>query len=433
MHRRLSPIEQIMWIVDQVARQNFVMVSRLSKRIPESVLRQALDIIQDKFPPLKWKIKEEGEIPEFVTDGVPKIPLRIIKQKNEGHWIEETEKELDEPFPFKKGPLVRAVLLDSENQNKCDLLVTFCHVPTDGISSIMVIKNLLTVIAKLNRGEDINPGTPLDAPLPTLEILRDDLEFPPEESAANKSPYPVVELAPDTNVPVEKRRTRIIQKIFTETETSRLVTRCKEKNTSVHGVLCAAFFQAVIEQIRKFQNVPKVGPLSIGSYSPVNIRHLFKNYKEEDIGYYIGIAVHSQPIDEKASIWTEAVKVINSLKEEIKYGRHLSILSDVAKVLKNVSTPLQLARDLNNGNAPLVTTNLGRVDIPEEFGDFELEEFYFPGAIHFDAKCGLAIDVGTFRNRLHITFLYAEPYILQERANSIVESTMTRLMAALTK
>ena len=432
MRRLLSPIEHTMWLIDQVARQNFVMVLRLSKRIPESALRQALDIIQDKFPPLKWKIKE-GEVPEFVTEGVPRIPLRVIESKSEVHWIEETEKELDIPLPFGEGPLVRAILLDSIKQNKSDLLVTFCHVPTDGISSIMVIKNLLTVISKLIKGETVNLGSPLDNPLPTLELLKDDLEFPTEENADNETPYPVVELEPDKNVPVEKRRTRFIQKNLTETETNQLVARCKENNTSVHGVLCAAFLQTVVEQIRASQNVPKVGPLWIGSYSPVNIRHLFKNYKEEDIGYYIGIAVHSQPIDEKASIWTEAVKVIDSLKKEIHYGRHISILNDVASVLENVSTPLQLARDLNKENAPVVTTNLGRVDMPENFGEFELEEFYFPGAIHFDAKCGLAIDVGTFRNRLHITFLYAVPYISEERANSIVENTISRLIAAIGK
>ena len=60
MSRRLSPVEKAIWLVDQEVRQNFVMIARISHplgAITELNLRKSLDLVQEKYPPLKWKIK----------------------------------------------------------------------------------------------------------------------------------------------------------------------------------------------------------------------------------------------------------------------------------------------------------------------------------------------------------------------------------------
>ncbi|MFC2145906.1 hypothetical protein ACFLRT_00940 [Acidobacteriota bacterium] len=79
----------------------------------------------------------------------------------------------------------------------------------------------------------------------------------------------------------------------------------------------------------------------------------------------------------------------------------------------------------------MVVTNLGRLDIPQHYGDLKLEAIHAGGAMNCAARSGLAICVTTFRGRLTLNFLYAAPYISKQRANKIVESTMKRLREAI--
>ena len=100
MNRPLSAGEHLLWLIDQAVPQNFVMVARLSHlsgmltNLP-SLLRQALDILRQRYPSLNCQIKRgKAKVPGFVTGNVPKIPLRIIQRKGDDHWIEESENEI---------------------------------------------------------------------------------------------------------------------------------------------------------------------------------------------------------------------------------------------------------------------------------------------------------------------------------------------------
>jgi len=427
MSRKLSPIEYTNFVIDKLVCLNAVIIARVSGVLTESVLRKALDYVQAKYPPLKWKIKD-GEVPEFVTEGVPKIPLRIIQKRDDQQWIEETEKQMYEQCPYFQGPLVRMVQLISPDKNNCDLVMGCSHLTTDGISLVMVIKDLLSTAAKLSQGEAIHPPTPLPEPLPSTELLRKDLEFAPyplDEASIKALKSEILE--GDRRVPAEKRTTRVIHRALEEWETQKLVDRCRKENTTVHGVLCAAFLQAVVEQIRVQQKLPQKGPLMISCATSVDIRHHFIKPVEEDIGYYISFAVHYQQIDENAPIWPAAREIKNAILTEIKSGKDIEAILNVGEVWKKYSDYVEMVRALNNSNPPVGITNLGRLDIPQQFGDLKLENIHGVGAVSCSLRSGLAIAAATFRSRLNLNFLYAAPYILKQRVDIIIESTMKRL------
>jgi hypothetical protein len=428
MGRPLSYIEKTIWVVDLIARQNFVMVARVSGTLTEPVLRQALDLVQAKHPPLRWKIKE-SDPPEFVLDNVPKIPLRIIERKGDDHWIEEAEKEIDGAFPFTEGPFVRVVQLVSKDKEECDLLVSFCHIASDATSGVTIVNELLTIAGKLARGETVVPEAPLAIPPSSADALRKDLEFPPDPGLGDEEES--VELTPDVNVPPEERVTRIIFRTLSQSETKKLVAKCREQDTSVHGALCAAFFQAVMGEARKSPDVPDEGPLMISCLTPVGIRHLFTQSLEQDVGYYITFALHRQRIDENASLWNEARKVKQAIQEEVKYGRDIKAILNFGDFVKSFSNPIDLVREINSSNPPVVATNMGRLNIPEQFGDLKLQTLHYPVALHFDAKSGFSFSVTTFRGIMNIDFLYSDPYISRERAVKMVDDTMKRLKNAL--
>ncbi|MFC2145907.1 condensation domain-containing protein [Acidobacteriota bacterium] len=352
MSRKLSPIEYGNWLIDKVVCTNLVIIARVSGDLTEPVLRQALDYVQAKYPSLRWRIKD-GEVPEFVSEGVPKIPLRIVQRQYEQHWIEEAEREIYEQCPYFKGPLVRMVQVISKDKKSCDLVMGCCHAATDGISIIMVVKELLSTAAKLSQGETIPPPTPLPEPLPSTELLKKDLEF---------EPYPLDEagikalkseiLKGDRDVPPDKRITHIIHRVLEEGETQKLVASCKKENTSVHTALCAAFFQAVVEQIRAQQKPARKGPLVISCLTPVDIRHHFIKPVEEDIGYYISFAMHYQRIDENAPIWPAAMEIKDAILTEINAGKDIEAILSVGEFWKKYPTPVEMVRGINQSYPP---------------------------------------------------------------------------------
>lgn len=432
MNRPLSPMEHVVWLVDQVVSLNFVMIARISGALSEPVLRRALDMVQEKHPALKCKFKR-GDVPGFVSQDVPKIPLRIIERKDENHWQEVAEKEMSQQFPWTEGPLVRVVQLTS--RDKSDLLVTFCHIIADGISGVNVAHHLLKIAGKLSRGETIETEPPLPE-LPTpLDLIRKDLKFPPEFldifGRIRQTFHKPVELPGEDDTPPEKRRTRVIQRVLSQTETQKLAARSKQEKTSVHGALSAAALQAVVEQVRRAPGIRKKGALTIGCFSPVNMRRYFSNSIVEDVGNFNSFAIHYQSIDENASIWPEARKIKKSLERELKFGRDIKSTRNVGDPAKTNVTPIDMARNLNKTFPPVMITNMGRLNIPEQFGNLELAELHFVVSINPHVKNGFALVIYTFRGHLTINFLYSEPYISRERANTMVESTMKRLKDAI--
>jgi hypothetical protein len=200
-----------------------------------------------------------------------------------------------------------------------------------------------------------------------------------------------IELMPDADVPPEKRVTRIIQRVLSETDTRNIVKKCKLENTSVHGALCAAFFQSVVEQARKSLSVSNEGPLMVDCLTAVSMRHRFIKPVEEDIGYYISLAVHSQLIDETVSLWDTARAVIKSLQKVIDSGKDIEPILAVEALLKEYPTSFDFMRVVHKANAPFVATNLGRLNIPNQFGKLTLESLHFPVSLHFDSKSGFSI------------------------------------------
>jgi len=432
MGRPLSAVEHVNWLLDQAVCTNAVIGTCVSGMLTGPVLRKALDILQEKYPPLRWKIKG-GDIPEFHTGGVPQIPLRIVERRNHRHYLDEVEKGMQENFPWATGPLVRVVQLVYPGKDRCDLVIPFCHVATDGKGCIMVIRELLSIAGKLSRGETVPQPPPgyLKEPLSSIELMRKDLKFEPYPgSHANINTRRSVVLKGDRDVPPDKRTTRVINRVISKEDAGKFVSRCKKEGTSVHGALCAAFLQAVVEQIRKSPGIPGKGPLTISCITPVDIRHHFVKDVEEDIGYYISFALHYQRIDDNTPIWPAAKEIKAAISTEIKYGKDVEAILSVGELWRNYSSPVEMARELVESYPPVVTTNLGRLDIPERFGDLILEDIHAYAAINSAAGSGMGFAVNTFRGHININFLYAAPYISRKRAAIIVERTMKRLRDA---
>ncbi|MGD2090259.1 MAG: condensation domain-containing protein [Candidatus Aminicenantes bacterium] len=424
MNRPLSTFEKALWLIDRASSQNFVIVARISGTLKESILRQALDIVQQRHPPLQCRIKT-GDVPEFVTEDVPQIPLRVVKRKHEHHWVEEAEEESIRPLPWTTGPLVRMVLLQSGD--KCDLLASFFHVIADGLSGINFFHNLLRVAGKLSSGNTPATESPLPELPSTLDLLKKDLQYKKDYTEPpHHVNYKPVELPADRDPSTGREISRLIPKILSTTTTKKIITRCKENKVSVHEALCAALMQTVVEHIRESLEVPEKGPLLIGCITPVNIRHRFKISIGEDIGNFISASYHYQLIDDNSSLWDAARVVKKSLAWELEYGKDVEALLNIKNFFKENSTPEDMARDMDKVVPPLTVTNMGRIDIPEKYGNLFLEEMHAVSSL-YPRKNRFSIIVTTFRGQMTMDCHYSEPFLSKERARLIVKKIIKRL------
>lgn len=438
MNRSLSAGEHLLWLIDQVVSQNFVMAARLSPlpgkptNLP-SLLRQALDILRQRYPSLNCRIKRgKSNAPQFVTGNVFGIPLRIIRRKSDDHWIEESEREMLKPLPWTKGPMVRLILMESPDQ--WDLLLTFCHLTTDATSGVKFLKHLLTITARLSGGETPTVEPPLPGLPPVDDLLKEEViqrarALAGKESTGEQSLKPV-DLQGDREVPVEKRITRIIPRQLSKAELKKLMIKARKEKATVHSAFCAALLQTMAEQIRLKQQVPREGPLLMGCISAVNIRHLFKQPPGDNLGNFISNALHYQLIDEGTSLWEAARAAKKSLQEHLDAGQDINLRLSVGSLLKPKETPIELITRLKDLFPPTGITNMGQLDIPDRFGNLLLENLHYNPAINPSIKNGFGLSVSAFGNYTTLNFLYAEPYISKERAHQMVESAMRRLKNA---
>jgi hypothetical protein len=188
--------------------------------------------------------------------------------------------------------------------------------------------------------------------------------------------------------------------------------------------------QSMLEQIRLSQPVPQKGPLLMGCISPVNIRHLFKQHPGDNLGNFIAYGLHYQLIDDHTSLWEAARETKKSLQEYLEAGKDISARLGAGSLLKPDETPIEAITRLKDLHPPTGVTNMGQLDIPEQFGNLLLENLHYNPAITPSLKNGFGLSVSAFGNYTTLNFLYAEPYISKERANQMVESAMKRLKNA---
>jgi len=437
MGRMMSETEGFFYELERLATQNLVMVVTVSGAIPRAVLRRGLDMLQEKHPPLRWKIRERpgGEGVEFCSEGVLSIPLKIMKRENDMQWAEVVEREQNTPCPLEEGPLGRVVVLEGEERS--DILLVFCHIAADGKSVVPFVRDLMTICGEITAGGEPEPLESLEEPLPVLDLLKDSPESAMEPGSSVESEEAVqaeeaapevedarrVNVVPETYVPHKERIGRMVPFQLEPEETRRLVARCKAENVSVQGVLSAVVLQAITAHYRDAGN--EDGPLWTGCGSPINLRNEFVKPMEEDFGYYITFAEKFLFIDENRPPWEAAKAIKQSIDEKIASGSHIDELRQLPGLIKMFPSVPDMLVAVEQMNPPVVITNMGKLDIPETYGDIVIEKIGGSGAMHTLLK--MAVAVANFADIMTINFIYSYPCISEECAGKIGGDFVRRL------
>jgi hypothetical protein len=289
--RPVGAIERVLYRYAERNPVHFLLVAEFDVVLAEDQVRAALLAIQQCHPLLSVHVEDRpgSRLGFYRAESVGRIEL-TVHERYDSEWQLLAAEELARPFDRSTAPLMRAVLVNG--QSSSTLLLTFDHTIADGISSVIVLNDL---VDSLN-GHQL---TPRDVPRSQEETTALRLPSP------NPQPMPEPDarmLKPNSIRPFDGTRSHVYTVALHGSDTARLVNRCRAEQTTVHAAIVTASSR-VLATLR--------GEDFIRTVSPINIRALID--VGNDCANHISYTVTGVAPRDGSEFWDQARAVTAEL------------------------------------------------------------------------------------------------------------------------
>jgi NRPS condensation-like uncharacterized protein len=424
LNRQLATHEQAMEILNNLAASfHIVTISRIKGILKEELLRQALDISQSHHPLLNARIIPKSNSFWFES-GADKIPLSFVKKQQIQQWEEVVVEELNQKINSDKN-LLRVTLINfEEDENICYLITTTHHAIADASSCIQLHSEIL------NNCQNIAEGN-LDTSLNQLPQLASIQKLIPKSFQGFTGKianifyllnlkiqllrYQPITLNFENSIPLESRSCGMVHRKLDSELTARFVDICRQEKTSVQAALGAAMLFAVAKKT----NLPQRKNNYFSFRSSVDLRkRLQPQISNEHLGAIASAILSFHNFQVNDNFWDLARDIKQKLEKGLASGnafrQMLMFKTIMTSFLKN---PYQSA-------VSAALTNIGRINIPHNYGKFELEEISFVTAQ--SAFGGIfAAAVSTYRGKMLLNFMFSQPSITTETVESLASDMVS--------
>lgn len=415
-----------MWLISEDLPINFAMIFSIRGSFTIEEFRQALDKVERKYPSSATRvIKERDRTVYQVSDPDLRFPIRISERKYSKSWVDEVTTELTKPFNIYNDPPVRFIWVRGDEASEIILICN--HTFVDGFSVVYVVRDLLNYLGNLDL--DVEPGTYSTA---MTELIP---EFPGKRSVIWRGKIKATLLKifialsskKDTQwkemVAAAKRPYHLLPWELTIEQTDALVEQSRANGATVHAALCTAFLRAFGEYykngwIRKIQ-------------SPIDLRKRLVSPVNESFDLYIHLVEFIVNCALERDFWEVAREIKQSFEH---YSEDKFVFSSIMETivlmdeLFSVITPQIVAQSYTGVEYDLSISNLGRLDIPIQYGSLYLEAFYGP-AIGTNPE-EIVLGVITIGGKMHFTMTFTDMKLTLVQAEEIKEIAMKHLADA---
>lgn len=385
---------------------NVSMIARIKGNFSEDKLRFAIETVRKMHPLLGAKIIfDEDHNAWFSTDNVPQPNVKIIARVSDTQWFEELQHEITIPFDLEKGPMIRFMLIHSENVSE---LVIICnHCICDGMSLTYLVRDLL--IYYLNPEKEVKVVFPSDMVdfIPKRGFSISSVMMRLFISHANrkwkKKPYnfKYEDSVALQNAYWDKNMFKTVLLELGPQETKDLSKRCRENGVTVGSAVTAAFIAAREEIKEPFKkNQKKI-------WIPFDLRRHINKKIGDVFCLCVGAPIFPYTYNSKKPFWENVSLLhgeVHKRVEKLDSGAFevldfdptlMDALSSFAP-FKNVvpeayiqtENLLQFSNDKKNiafsfakksehmtpGTIP---SNLGKLNIPETYGELKIDRMVF--------------------------------------------------------
>ncbi len=432
------------------------LIARIKGTVTEEALTAAVDKVRQRHTNLRVRLEDdEGHNPWLPTEGAAAIPVKVIPRESAGLWVRVARETGRVAFDFEQRPPIRFILVQSADVS--ELVVVCHHILCDGMSLAYLVRDLLQHLGDPSREvtvlpdpipvgpETIPSGLSLNA-LVKYAIKRINRKWEADPVYFDQQDYELL-----TEAYWQTYEHQLIPIELSETETTKLVERCRQEQVTVNTALTAAFAAAQAIVLGDTRYEPKLGVAA-------DLRSRLRQPAGEVMGFYAGVATHSYKPDARKGFWDDArdlhkrlhegftdetlfkepltwsllspsildainFKKLGSLVPETVAGsgklREFSRRKDVVQgILKR--DKMESPNRVFMGTA---ITNLTRLDFPTTYGSLELDRMIMkPGGAFPLGNVNLVVGAVTAAGRLSLAVEYVENNIDNETMETINEA-----------
>ncbi len=182
----LSHGQRALWFISQLAPGNYAynlpIALPFSEEIELSALTRALDTVWRRHACLQTIfIKQNHQVVQQIMSAKsPGLQCPNVSGFSRGQLRQRMREENRRPFDLEKGPLVRACLFSRSKEDHI-LLLTIHHIVFDGISSLILLDELLALYDSLKAGKRVEMTQPSGEYADFVRWQQELLEGPEEE------------------------------------------------------------------------------------------------------------------------------------------------------------------------------------------------------------------------------------------------------------
>ena len=418
--RPLVDIEKALELLQRETNSlHVVVVGKIKGFLDPEVLRRSLLFVQLRHPLLNSHIVGPLDHLMFKTEGTEKIPLEVILNSEPEYWQTIFVNELNTKLENKK-VLLRATLIKPTEKSTTNYLITRIHHGViDGISAVHLYSEILSFCQKIVSENQIPEFEKLGPP-PCLEkIIADYTVENNTESLISELEPPIDTLPFEKYVPFKQRTCGLIQKQLNASLTQQLIQRCKSEKVTVQGAICSAMMLALAKHLE-----PEDKEFYFSCYDAVDMRRRL-NYPigNEQMTFLVSSLVCFHTVNQKMSFWDLAKQATEEIQAKLKtpeiYHRILAFGEGVNIILENPEKTI----------SSVFVSNIGKVKISSNYGQFELEEISF-GASNKMFGSTFTVFVSTFQDQATFNFVYTQPLVSQTVIEKLIKDSMEYLVTS---
>lgn len=418
-NRKLTAFEHVFEKVNRLGYMfNIVTICRIEGNMDAEILRKALGMIQCRHPRLNSRIVGDLDSLCFQTEGTEKIPLRLVEMNPDRAWQEVALAELNEPIDASQ-VLMRGTFISDRTQNNFSYLVTTLHhAIADALSTVRLHQDILTYSQQLAQGDEISTIESLPV-LPPIEQLLPSAPIQGKE----KPSIDFETLKFEQVVPMELRRTGAIHRQLDATLTEKLIKRCRQEKTKVHGALSAAMLLAAVAKIKAGEK----RDVWVNCRTTVNLRkRLDPVVSNENLAPMFSTINTFHTIKTNTSVWELARDVTQQLQACLERGEIFSAYTNYKQ-----KTNTFIAKT-DRAIATISIASVGNLDIPSIYGPWRLSEISCLPAIA--SYGGLLFGIfSTFQGKMFLNFPFSKPSLSDETMADIVDNFISVLTDGIEK
>lgn len=427
---------------------NVLMVAKIKGEFTETELRSAIEKIGRRHPLLRVHIEFDDDHRVWSkSQNTPDIPLKIYPRTSDNAWMKACFEENKISFQLDIGPLLRVIWV--RDTTVSELILLGQHAICDGTSLVYLMRDLLTYLGDPKTHVEVLDRLPTIDKAFDLEniklnfILRRIIAKITKLWNDNEIIFTLEDFKP-LEVVFDEGGYNIITRELQPKETKELIQKSREHNVTVNSVLYSALLSAQLEiegrEKKYLQNI----------LLPINLRPYAEPPIGEVVGFYAGGEAFSHNVTLKKDFWRRTRDLHNTLQKHTsmdamlgnakrlfslppswiearsmlflgnklpqpnkKYDQLLELVGTIS-FLRRI-TSISSSEEFQIG---LALTNLGKMEIPKQFGNLEVESIFFIPPMNLLAE--KVVGILTVGETLRIAISYLEKYLESGIAQSII-------------